>query len=442
MASARDIIRTNVGPQSGLVVTSDYEKESPFTPKGWSKCTLFSTQKIEVTPINGNSDAFGTTLNFRPAKNADYYGFVCLQIPFSSITRGTDDTYSRFVDFAGLFAIESIKISHVSNLLTQVDGNVLYPQYLKNSDTRKRHHYDPLILGNLSPMVRNKLARAPQVALVPLDGLFWFTYSTASFVPVIVLSHELQFDVTFRYASAIIQSDYNKTGGTPPSATISAQTIKGVTYNPALVFLAGHVSGDERAYQTNLFEQDGLLAPFKDFKVQPRYTITAGQSGKIPIRLTSLKDQISELWFIIRRQSDVSSIWGNRPTRALSYVSVSFTGNNGEMIPEHTCEYINRRVREQFHSSWTSQYHNIGILPISWVPEDPVNCTGTFHLGLVSDPILTINVGTAQNDSEAYNVLNGAGPDSSALESLVVDVFTSAFNWVHFVGGDANKSFQ
>lgn len=442
MASARDLIRTNTGPQSGLVITSDYN-ESSFTPKGWTKSHLYSTQKIEVTAVNASNDAFGSTLEFRPAKNADYYGFVCLQIPFSAITRGSDDTFCRFVDYAGLFAIESIKVSHVSNLLTQIDGNLLYPQYIKNSDPRKRHHYDPLVLGNLSPMVRHTLARSPQVALVPLDGLFWFTYSTSCFIPVIVLSHELRFEVTFRYPSAIIQSDYAANGGlNPPACSISAQTIKGITYNPALVFLASHVSGDERAFQTSIYEADGLMAPFKEFKAQPRVTLTSGQSGKIPIRLTSLKDQVSEIWFVIRRATDVSTQWLNRPSRTLSYVAVSFTGNGGEMIPTHTKEYIDRRIREQFYSSWQSQYVNIGVLPLAWVPEDPVNCTGTIHLGVISDPILNIDVGTSAGQSEAYDVLNGTGEDSTGAENIVVDVFTSAFNWLHFVGGDVNKTFQ
>lgn len=436
MTTARDLIRTNTGPQSGLIFNADYD-DSPFAPKGWGKFTNYATQKQEITAVNPALDAFGTTLEFRPAKNADYYGFCLLQIPFSAITPGTGYTYYRFCDYAGVFAVDNVKVSHVSNLLSQVDFNCYYPIYKKDADPRKRHQYDPLLLGNLSPMVRNTLAKQPQVAQVPLDGFFWFTYSTSSFIPVIVLSHELRFEVTFKSATQVIQSDH--TSGTP-TATIAAQTIKGWTYNPALVFLTTHVTGDERVWQTNLFEADGIMAPFTDFKAQPRFTITANQAGVIPIRLTSAKDQIKELYFIIRRASDVSTNYACRPSRTLGYVSVNFVGNNGEMVAYHTEEYVNRRLREQYHSSWACEADHIGFLPFCWIPEDRVNNSGSIHMGIISDPILNINVGTAAGQSEAYDVLNGTGGE--AAQNLVVDVFWDAFNWNHYVGGDINKVFN
>lgn len=437
MSSARDLIRTNTGPQSGLIFNSDYESSS-FTPKGWAKYHNYSTQKQEVTPQNALPNAFGNSVTFKPSKNADYYGFACLQIPFSSITRPTGDSYCRYVDYVSLFCIEYIKISHVSNLISQLDGNILYAKYKKDSDPRKRHQYDPFLLGNLSPSVRNTLARSAQIGMVPLDGLFWFTYSTSSFIPVIILSHELQFEVKFRDYPAVIQCD--PTSGTP-SASIATQTLKGLTYNLALIFLTSHITGDERNFQTNLYEGDGLMTPFKEYKQQPRYTITAGQSGVIPVHLTSLKDQISEIWWVLRRQDDVQTNYGNRPSRTLSYVSASFTGNGGEMIPTHTKEWIDRRVREQFHSSWTNEYDHIGMFPLCWIPEDPVNNTGSVHLGIISDPILNINIGVSAGQSEAYDVLFGTGPDSGT-GNVVVDVYVAVFNWAHWVGGDVNRTFN
>lgn len=437
MSSARDLIRTNTGPQSGLIFNSDFEASS-FTPKGWGKYHNYAFQKQELTPQNSLPNAFGNSVTFKPAKNADYYGFACLQIPFSAITRGTGDSFCRYVDYVSLFCIEYIKITHVSNLLSAIDGNVLYAKYKKDSDPRKRHQYDPYLLGNLSPSVRNTLARNTQVATVPLDSLFWFTYSTSSFIPVIVLSHELQFEIKFRDYPSLIQSDH--TGGSP-SASISTITLKGLTYNLALIFLTCHITGDERNWQTNLYEGDGLMTPFKEYKQQPRFTQTAGTSGVIPIHLTSLKDQISEIWWLIRRQDDVQTNFANRPSRTLSYVSASFTGNGGEMIPAHTKEWIDRRVREQFHSSWTNEYDNIGMLPLCWIPEDPVNNTGSIHLGIISDPILNINVGVSAGQSEAFDVLNGTGPDAGS-GNLVIDVFVGCFNWIHWVGGDANKTFN
>lgn len=438
MATARDLIRTNTGPQSGLIFNNDFDSSS-FTPKGWQKYHNYSTQKQEITATNSTTDAIQTTLEFKPAKNADYYGFLCLQTPFTAITPGTNYSYYRLCDYAGIFAIDNIKISHVSNLLTQLDMNVYYPKYMLHSDRRKRYMYDPLLLGNLSPLVRGNLARSPQVALTPLDGFFWFTYSTSSFIPVIILSHELRFEVTYKAVTSIIESDH--TSGTP-TVSISPVSIKGVTYNPALVFMTTHVTGDERSWQVNMYENEGIMMPFKEYKSQPRTTIIANTSGVIPIRLTSLKDQISELWFVIRRQADVQTNYKNDYTRTLTYVSANFVGNGGEMVPFHTKEYIDRRIREQFHSSYLSENFHIGVIPFSWIPEDPVNCTGSIHMGIISDPILNINVGTVAGQSTAFDVLNGTGPDSIAGQNIVVDVSVDGFNWLHFVGGDVNKVFN
>jgi hypothetical protein len=107
-----------------------------------------------------------------------------------------------------------------------------------------------------------------------------------------------------------------------------------------------------------------------------------------------------------------------------------------------TKEWCDRRIREQFHSSWTHEDYCIGVIPFSWIPEDPVNNAGSIHLGIISDPILNINVGTAAGQSTAFDALTGAGPDTTAPQNIVVDVFVDVFNWLHYVGGDVNKTFN
>lgn len=436
MSNARDLIRTNTGPQSGLIFNADYAN-SYFTPKGWTKSTNYSMQKIEITPTNPTQDAGGATVEFRPAKNADYYGYPVAQMPTSAITPGTGASYTRFVDFLGHHLINNLTISHVSNVLTRLDGNVLHPIYRKNSERRRRYQWDPLLAGNLGVAARELLAQAPQVIQVPLDNILWFTYATCNFVPVIALSHELRFELTLNQMQQVIQSDH--TSGVP-TASISTQTIKGVSYPLAMIFSACHVTGDERTWQNNLFEADGIMAPFKEYKQQPRYTVIAGTSGVISVRLTALKDQISEIYWVIRSAEDLSTNYGNEPNRRLTYVSASLTGNGGQLIADHTKEYIDRRVREQFHSAEVSEIDNIGVFPLCWVPEDPVNNTGSIHMGIISDPTLNINIGTAVGQSTAYDVLNGGTGDAN--KNIVIDVFIDAFNWLHYVGGDINKTFN
>lgn len=438
MATARDLIRTNVGAQSGLIFNADFEG-SYFTPKGWSKSTNYSTQKYELKPVNQVNDAFGATVEFRPPKTFDYLGFMSLQIPFSAVTKGTGYTYSRFVDYLGVHAVNNIEISHVSNVIARLDMNVYLPRYLLHSDRRRRELWDPLLLGNLSTPVRSILSTGAQVALVPLDGFFWFTYGTNCFTPIIILSNELRFEVTFNPLSAVFQSDH--TSGSP-TGSISTQTVKGLSHPLALVFTATHVTGDERSFQTDLYERDGIMQAFKEFKQQPRITVTASTSGWVPLRLTSLKDQISEIYWIARKSSDVNTPWNNNPNRRLSYVSVSFTGNGGEMIPNHGKQFIDQRQREHYHSSYTGESQNIGFLPLCWIPEDPINNTGSIHLGIINDPTLNLNVGDTPGQSEIFDVLNGTSLDGSPAENVVIDVFVDAANWLHFVGGDVYRTFN
>lgn len=438
MATARDLIRTNVAPQSGLIFNNNFE-DSYFTPKGWAKSTNYSTQKMELQPVNTTLDAFGATVEFRPPKTFDYLGFMALQIPFSAVTPGTGASYTRFVDYLGVYCWNYIQISHVSNVIAKLDSNHYLPKYLKDSDRRRRTLWDPLLLGNLSSGTRQTLTLGGQVALVPLDGFLWFTYGTPCFTPIIILSHELRFEVTFNLLSTVLQSDH--TSGTP-SASISTQTLQGISHPLALVFTAAHVTGDERTWQTNLYERDGIMQAYKEFKQQPRITVVTGTTGTVPLRLTSLKDQISEIYWIARRASDVNTPYGNNPNRRLTYVAASFTGNGGEMIPQHTRKFIDYRQREHYHSSYTSDDQNIGFFPFSWVPEDPVNNTGSIHLGIINDPTLNVNIGDAAGQSEMYDVLNGTSADGSPAENIVVDVFVENFNWLHFVGGDVNRTFN
>lgn len=437
MANARDLIRTNTGPQSGLVFDNNFA-ESHFAPKGWSKTTNTSMQKLSYKPANASLDGFGSTLEWRPPKNIDFLGFPVVQIPFSTITPGTGGTFARLMDYAGPGAINNITISHVSNLLTKFDGQLYVPLYLKNRDERCKHQWDPLLLGNLSPTSRNILGQAPQVAQVPLDGLFWFTYATSCFVPLIILSHELRVEITFNTLGQVLESDH--TGGTP-ACTISTQSIRGVSYPLSMIFLGSHVTGDERVWQTSLYENDGVMTAFKQYKAQPRETILANTQGVVSVHLTSIKDQISEIFWVIRKQSDASNNFTADRNRRLSYVSFSFTGNGGEMIANHTKEYVDRRLREQFHSSRTGQLDNIGFYSPAWTPEDPVNNTGSFHMGIISDPTLNLDFGSAAGQSDAYDCLNGTGSEGVA-ENVVIDVYVEAFNWLHYVGGDINKIFN
>jgi hypothetical protein len=438
MATARDLIRTNVGAQSGLIFDANFEG-SYFTPKAWAKSTNYSTQKQELKPVNQITDAYGATVEFRPPKTFDYLGFASLQIPFSAVTPGTGYSYSRFVDYLGVHAVNKIEISHVSNIIARLDMNVYLPRYLLHSDRRRRELWDPLLLGNLSTTTRSILSTGGQVALIPLDGFFWFTYGTNCFTPIIILSNELRFEVTFNPLSAVFQSDH--TGGTP-TGTISTQTVRGQSHPLALVFTSVHVTGDERSFQTDVYERDGIMQAFKEFKQQPRVTVIPSTSGVVPVRLTSIKDQISEIYWVARRSTDVNTPWGNEPNRRLSYVSVSFTGNGGEMIPTHTKQFIDRRQREHFHSSYTGESQNIGFLPLCWIPEDPINNTGSIHVGIISDPTLNLDVGTTAGQSEIYDALNGTSLDGSSPDSVVIDVFVDAFNWLHFVGGDVYRTFN
>lgn len=434
MATARDLIRSNTGPQSGLVFNGDYA-QSFFTPVGWRRTTNHSTQKFDFIPINNQVDAAGATLEFRPPKTCDFLGFPTLQEPFSAITGGAGGTVARLVDYAVPHSVNNISVSHVSNLLTRFDGSVYLPIYLKNSEKRRREQWDPLLLGNLSPTTRNLLGQAAQVGYLPLDGLFWFTYSTHTFCPIIVLSHELRIEVTFNSIGTFVQDN----SGNTPTCTISTQVIRGISYPLAMTFLNTHVTGDERTYQTSLYQQDGLLSPFKEFKGQPRQLIPSGTSGRYSFRLTSIKDQISEMYWIIRRQSDVTGDFTRRPNNRLSFVSFSFTGNGGEMVAENTYEWMNRRLREHFHSSRTAQTDGLGFYSFCWAPEKLRDNTGSVHFGVISDPTLNINLGTNVGDSECYDVLNGFG---EAAQNLVIDFWVDAFNWVHYVGGDINKTFN
>lgn len=440
MAAPRDLIRSNVGPQSGMIFDGNFG-ESPFCPMGWSKCTNHAVHILSLPPSNqADTNASNQTVTFEPKKNADYYGYCVLQIPFSAITPAVGATVTAWIDQLVLGAVNTWQVSHISNLLTRVDGQTAHKNYTLMQDYKAKHNLDPMILANYSLAERIQIAKGSFVGRYPTDHLFWFTYTTSDFIPVIFFSHELRFEVTFNQMNQLIYSDHPNTSA-PPQASISTQTIRDVSYPLSFIWTTVHITGDERLSRAPMYEGNGLLQAFKEFKMQPRYVIQSGTQGTVSVRLTSLKDQISELWFWIIRASDLGNNYRNNPTNRLSYVAAGFTGNGGILVPLRDKEYIDQRARELHHSSLSFPRQNMGFIPYSWSTEDPVNCTGSIHLGVISDPTLDIVIGTQAGHSEAYDACNGTGAYSTP-ENLLVYVGVDAFNWIHMIGGDANKLFN
>jgi len=284
------------------------------------------------------------------------------------------------------------------------------------------------------------LANFAQVGWYDLDNLVWFCYSTNNFVPVLTLSHELAIDVTFNTAAYIVNCDY--TGGTTPSVSISTAQIKGQSYPLAFVDQMVHVTGMEREFHVGLYEGKGLAIAHTNFKQQPRITLNAGSSGTLTLKMTSIKDPITEFYWAARLASDVQTDFGNNPNRFLSYVGFSFTGNAGEMIPFHPKEYIDRRLREQYHSSIPTDNENLGFFSFSWIPEDHVNENGAVHFGNISDPTINLFIGTTLGDSDLYDALNGGGIWGAAGVTCVIDFWFNTKNWIHQVGGDIRLVFS
>jgi hypothetical protein len=117
------------------------------------------------------------------------------------------------------------------------------------------------------------------------------------------------------------------------------------------------------------------------------------------------------------------------------------TGNGGEVIPFHSKKYTDLRQREQFHSS-DPDGQNVGFFPHCWIPEDPVNCTGGIHYQNMSDATINVNIGNAAGESDIFDVLNGTSIDGSPAENVLLDVIVEVPNWLHFVGGDVNRTFN
>lgn len=437
MSDARNLIRTNVSPQSDIMITRDYTK-SPFLNRAWHTSVNYSTQKLELSPVNPQNDAINSSANFRFVKNADFYGFIVIQIPFTAVSGGAGFSYRRLVDFVTQHVINRITVMHTSNTIQTVDGQVLNLQYRKDSTFTRRSNVDKRLLGNLSPTLRNAFAKDVQVGWVDLDNVLWFCYSTNYFLPVMTLSSEIDFTVYFNSAARIIQCDH--TSGTP-TVGISSVAVKGIQYPLSLICSLNHVTGFEREFHTGLYEKKGLAIAHTNFKQQPRYTVNSGTSGVVNVRLTSIKDPITEFYWAIRLMDDVTGDYSQEPNRLLSYVGMSFTGNAGELIPFTSKNWIDTRLREMFHSSIVEDEENIGFYSFSWIPEDHVNNNGTVHFANIADPTLNIFLGTNKGDSDAYDALNGTGIYGPSGKSIVIDVWFNTTNFIHQKGGDIRLVF-
>lgn len=428
----RDIIRTNVGPESGLMFTSNVQ-HSPYSRSGWFATTNNVTEWWDITPENGSDNYVGTTANYRMFKRGDYYGFHDFITPVSALVPTGNPTYTRLCNAYGYDGISQITYNHVNQQLQILDAEIFLPEYLSATNQHRREHWDSLI-GYASVAERNMNATAPHVYHAPIDNWCFFTYNTHNWLPALTLSHELRISVTYRTATQVVQTD------TSANFSISNQVIRGVTYQPAMRILISHVTGKERVSYSTDHQQKGGVLPYIDFKRQPAFNITVGSSGIQNIRLTSIRGPVDELLVIFRRQADLQNDYQQRRDKTLTVRELSINGNGSDFFPARDDVFLRTRVAELYHSALPDASYVVYRISFSWAPEDPINCMGSVHFGNVGDPTLRVNIGANPGDSEVYDAVNGGLYDTLG-QIVICDVFAREKNFHHQRAGDLTRVF-
>jgi len=436
-----NFLKSNVGPESGFQFDDD-PMSSAFIKSGYYTTTPHIDVRYLVKPQTQLSDYANQCAIIRIEKDHDFAGLCELQIPSPALDSNAGVyTYLRRSDWFGFSVIKEIQVRHNTHVLQSFEGDTLFPHFLLETSALQRTQLAPMIVGDLSTGMRERLGKRGVVARVPLDNFFWWTKNSHTYMNTQSYADEIKIYVWFHHKSEWVQTDST----TEPIATLGTVTTRGQTYELGLVLQQHHIVESERVYHHTKQLNEGVLEPFVDYINVGRQIVNANQNNYFKIEMKNLNMPVRHIIFTVRRATDQATAYRKEHFRYLKIVGYGMTAQSsgGEFVPFTPIRYLTTREHEQYHSSHADNKYPIYFKTWSYAPEDHINELGSLHFGNINNPELVIYIGTAANDSEARDVSNGNFPGQAlgVGEQLIVDIYAMTFNLRQEFGGTPKRTF-
>jgi hypothetical protein len=244
-----------------------------------------------ASPVN-----FGTTYSFEVYDNADLVADLWIQLVVPAISGGA--TNPRFVDYGGLFCLDRIETYHGGVLQNSMRPEEILIYWLRYKTPAQIAALQQLVGGNLSDTARIALGASSQTFYIPVMPWWARSGNPSHFLPIrnIAAKNVVRIDVIFKNANMFLRAD----SGNP---TITMTQLQMLTQYY-------HVTEPQRQAIASLCATGYNVKMIDSVQKVEGQILLAGATEYV-IKLDNLRSPVSELYFIIRNQSDVTTQNGN-----------------------------------------------------------------------------------------------------------------------------------
>lgn len=289
----QEVIRAQTTPEDGALFATGLHN-SKWKPQNHIAFTEDLRQK-GVTEI-GSTVRTGQQIIIPFEKTCTILEDVEIEVEFPALTPTGGATYARYVDFAILALLKTIKWSYVANSVSQYPNEVHTFCDIKKMCDEKRFNEYQLVGGNLSAAARNTMATAPFKLRMRVPAPWNDKPYQAPIISA--LASKLTLTIDLAQASEIIQTD-----GTKPAS------ITFPSFN--CVFQQVHFTGATRQELTALTNTPNGLSHLIDDIVCVDYDVTANffksTGNEFVASLQDFDGPIHEMNILIRTQAQLDA---------------------------------------------------------------------------------------------------------------------------------------
>lgn len=329
-----------------------------------------------ASPVN-----FGTFYSFEIYDYADIVGDLWVQLIVPAISGGA--TNARFCDYGGLFCLDRIETYHGGVLQNTIRPEELLINFLRFKSPAQILAFQQLVAGNLSDTARIALGQAPQTFYIPVLPWWARGQNPSHFLPIknIAAKCVTRIDVYFKNYNMFLIAD----SGTPSITMTSLQMLTRFYHvtTPQKIAIGQLVS---KGYQVKMIDTTQKIE---------QQVLLAGSTEYI-IKLDNLRSPVSELYFIIRLQSDVTTQNGSKYWNLQPSLTWDLEGSGTYIVRNGI---INQAVNLYILNS--EKYRGFGQDLVygwvwSWMPvEGASSFLGSFDFSNIVNPILRLDFSTA-----------------------------------------------
>jgi hypothetical protein len=401
---SKDLIRANTGVQDPLIWNTNADV---FAPRKYNTINLFYPDHREIKPETPITTGWGEETSFKFQKTFDQLVNTRITFDVAQLTGGTNP---RFIDWAGIRAIEYVELVYQGNHLQKVTGKQIYDEIIKEWKTEQKEAAAQVSGGLLSNAQRQALAAGSQHFEVPL-GILYFSKDLSYSLPVHCLSTELELVVKFQSLANVANTD----GTAPAGAAMS---------NLRCHAMFTHVSPVDRADRLAKSQQgEGFMYSFIDRVVQQK-AVAATTDTSLEIELKNIRGPITELR--VTRLKDTAwnsgTAYTNDPGAYEVISTIEIEGSGSLVMRSEDSDSLQYVYDPMYHPNAEAGHR---IYSVYWAldPGNKVDCTGSVNFGMLNNPVMTLTF-----------------PNIAAASTIFIEALER--NFIQLRSGDIIKTFK